>query len=61
MGDAVSEETQYPQGYRRCRTCGAYIGAPCTSRYAAIIMGRPEGGPVELPVPHPSRKVRAGW
>lgn len=53
--------TIYPDGYRRCPICHAYIGARCTTVARSIIGGQVEGPPVSLDHPHVARKVRAGW
>lgn len=59
---ALSEVTSaYPQGYRRCPTCQAYIGAPCTAVGREIVAGQVVGGRTELEWPHRARKPRAGW
>lgn len=54
-------EPKYPDAYRRCGKCGAYIGARCTALKSAIVGGQPVGPPAVLDHPHAGRVVRAGW
>lgn len=49
----------YPENYRKCKICGALLGAACRSRSGRIVNGRPDGIATELPTPHIARKRRA--
>lgn len=58
---AAEHVVQYPQGYRSCPRCRAYVGAPCTALGREVVNGQVVGGATELDVPHAARKPRAGW
>jgi hypothetical protein len=45
--------------YLSCRICGAAAGRACTAMHARVENGGTSGGPVELSVPHGSRRRRA--
>lgn len=45
--------------YRRCPTCQAVTGRPCTSHSRRIVEGRPDGVRTFLDRPHPARRKRS--
>jgi hypothetical protein len=55
VGDVLAESLTDWSAYRTCPTCGAAVGAACTSMYSAIIEGRPDGDRKKLAIAHARR------
>lgn len=62
LGSRVADCPECPNfdDYRKCTTCGAATGEPCTSQSGRVVGGIPDGIRTPLPRPHVGRERRSG-